>query len=496
MEAKSMKNSLSLQIFNKLFDDLDGHQKRLISYTCTAKLMGEEPKTCVNCNQPGILVVRLAQEIRWCCSYQYRECPTELEKERLAQEFFGKIYSKLTRYEVRQITCQMKYGARNAMYNSEIRKKRDEAYSKIDRKEVQRKMEGTNLKHFGVKNVMHNPEIKRRQEQGIIDATGYKHALQSPECQKKKTQTMIERFGVPHAMQNEEVKLRLKNYFQRTWGGHPMRNPEVRALQSSTFLANYTESYNLQRISTCRQKYGVDNPMQFQPFLDARKETDFRKYGCWFVETEMFQKKKTQTMIERFGVPHAMQNEKLFNQARETCTKTYGFPYATQSERVQENTKITCNRRYGVDYPNQAESVKALIRKTCFEHYGFSSHMQSPEFLSTLNLFRSKPFTLPSGQIINLQGCEPEVLKDLLKCFDEKEIVSHPKLAIKYWHPGQKRWAYYHPDFYVPYLNWIFEAKSTWWLNGNGGYSELMQINLAKRKACLEQGYKFNFILR
>jgi hypothetical protein len=47
----------------------------------------------------------------------------------------------------------------------------------------------------------------------------------------------------------------------------------------------------------------------------------------------------------------------------------------------------------------------------------------------------------------------------------------------------------YYPDFYIKSTNTIIEVKSAW------TYENWKEKNLAKQKACLEQGFKFEFII-
>ena len=47
----------------------------------------------------------------------------------------------------------------------------------------------------------------------------------------------------------------------------------------------------------------------------------------------------------------------------------------------------------------------------------------------------------------------------------------------------------YYPDFYIPKYNLIIEIKSMYYYNLH------TEMNLAKQKACIEQGYNFIFII-
>lgn len=105
-----------------------------------------------------------------------------------------------------------------------------------------------------------------------------------------------------------------------------------------------------------------------------------------------------------------------------------------------------------------------------------------------------KEFILPSGKMIKLQGYEPQVLDDLLNYFLEEDIVHGAKNinnevgSINYFYKEKER--RYYPDFYIKSLNMIIEVKSMW------TYNMWIEKNLLKKRACLEMGLNFEFVIR
>jgi hypothetical protein len=102
-------------------------------------------------------------------------------------------------------------------------------------------------------------------------------------------------------------------------------------------------------------------------------------------------------------------------------------------------------------------------------------------------------FELPSGCIIKLQGYEPQILEQLLKRYDEEDIIIGVKNInkeigkISYFYDKKER--RYYPDFYIKSTNTIIEVKSQW------TFSKWKDKNLAKEQACLKQGFNFEFII-
>ena len=107
--------------------------------------------------------------------------------------------------------------------------------------------------------------------------------------------------------------------------------------------------------------------------------------------------------------------------------------------------------------------------------------------------FQYKEFEFPSGRIVKLQGYEPQVLKQLLKTFSEEDIVCEVKNInqeigiIKYMFENNNHT--YYPDFYVKSTNTIIEVKSQW------TFDKHKEKNLAKKQACVQQGFNFEFVI-
>jgi hypothetical protein len=146
-----------------------------------------------------------------------------------------------------------------------------------------------------------------------------------------------------------------------------------------------------------------------------------------------------------------------------------------------------CQRRFDAHH---SDEFRNKIRLTSIEHW------KNPEYAYNVlrGMGKYKDFALPSGKLVKLQGYEPQVLIELLKLYEEDDIV----IGIKEMHLNLGRIKYlmldgtehtYYPDFYIKSTNTIIEVKSAW------TYENWKEKNLAKQKACLEQGFKFEFII-
>jgi hypothetical protein len=240
---------------------------------------------------------------------------------------------------------------------------------------------------------------------------------------------------------------------------------------SSNLNPSLNPSIVKRRMQTFLENFGVTNPCKSQEIRDKINLTCQKKYG----------------------ENSPMCSPEIIRKRTATCLDKYGVENVTQSEMMQAKTKQTCLEKYGVPFSFQAESTKRSIRETCLKRYGVENAAQNPlihEKTMQSGMAR-KCFVLPSGREIRLQGYEPQALKSLLSGgFSEGDFEfdykKHP--AIWYSHLGKRR--RYFPDFYFPRIKQFFEVKS------NYTFTSEKDQNLAKRKACIDAGYNFNFLIR
>ena len=218
--------------------------------------------------------------------------------------------------------------------------------------------------------------------------------------------------------------------------------------------------------------------------------------------------KYNNSMIDKYGVPWPMQSKALVNKSQETCVTKYGVTSFTKtdqfkiqmSEKYQNETiekreiRLDKNRKtniekYGVDWFSKTELFGEKCKRVWFENYGVEHPSQSSIVAEkTLGGYKKSwhEYTLPSGKIIKLQGYEPQVFDELLKIYNENEILYKKGSVPQIWYidKNNKRHRYF-PDFYIPKDNLIIEVKSTF------TYNKELEKNLLKEKSAREGGYNF-----
>ena len=113
---------------------------------------------------------------------------------------------------------------------------------------------------------------------------------------------------------------------------------------------------------------------------------------------------------------------------------------------------------------NKSKKCFIKIIQTNIIKYGFAHSSQNTDVMlkTQKNSKKYKKYTMPSGEIRNVQGYEPFALRDLVKNYKEEEIKTERKdiPRIKYIINDKER--YYFPDIYIPHERKIIEVKSTW----------------------------------
>ena len=187
--------------------------------------------------------------------------------------------------------------------------------------------------------------------------------------------------------------------------------------------------------------------------------------------------------------------------------ESHGFTIVTQENEyinASKKVKALCPKKHPCNVLRDRllkgcscckECGKESRVKTLNERYGVSHVMHYPPFVKKAmeSSYRTSSYTFPSGAKVLYQGYENYCLDELLRIgIAEMQIVSQfdrenftaTVPVIEYIFEGERK---YYPDFYIPHLNLIIEVKSEY------TFTYSLDKNFAKRIACLEQGYNFEF---
>ena len=174
-----------------------------------------------------------------------------------------------------------------------------------------------------------------------------------------------------------------------------------------------TDDYKRKSKETCLKKYGVEYITQTADHkktlnrspevYDKIKESQIKKYGDLYVNTDDYKRRSTETNIKKYKVEFPSQaksvkekikktikqryrNENYFLtddfkcKSKETCLEKYGVEYYQQTEEFKEKSKQTNNERYGNENYFLTDDFKYKSKETCIDRYGVEHYAQSEDW--------------------------------------------------------------------------------------------------------------------
>jgi hypothetical protein len=164
-----------------------------------------------------------------------------------------------------------------------------------------------------------------------------------------------------------------------------------------------------------------------------------------------------------------------------------------KAKKESANSKVSIDMRNStvIEKYGSWENFRKMQSKIFFEKYGVENPMQLEEHFHTQQKCAKKlKKTVVDGKEISYQGFELLAIHKLIEEGYEIADILNGKGEVPnfIYHFENKRRRYY-PDIFIPKDNRIIEVKSKW------TYERELDKNLAKRKAALDGGYKFDFYI-
>jgi hypothetical protein len=173
--------------------------------------------------------------------------------------------------------------------------------------------------------------------------------------------------------------------------------------------------------------------------------------------------------------------------------KKHGVKNISQTPQWREKVRATNLERRGVEWNTQSTDFLLAFKNASIKKYGVPHPKQSTNNFekSHYHTFKLKEYIFPSGKKINVQGYEPQAIDQLLKIYSELDLIIgnrsiENKIGKIFYKYNGKSHRYY-PDIFLIPENKIIEVKSAYTYNKN------IEINLAKREACILAGFNFEF---
>jgi hypothetical protein len=240
-------------------------------------------------------------------------------------------------------------------------------------------------------------------------------------------------------------------------------------------------------VKTSLERFGTESPLQNKDILQKVRKTNKERYGdeCLlkldFIKEKIeqtnlknlgtknpFQNKEVQikaqnTKIQIYGVKAPLQNKDIKHKMEETNILRYGSKNVFQNEEIKEKSRQTLIKNTGFNHNSKTPEFKEKFKQTMLQNYGVTHNMHVPEIAEkcSKSAYKRKEIVKSNGEIIYLQGFEPQAYEILLKSYNEDEIITDNKLTPEiWWYDSIIKYHRYYPDFYIPKDNLIIEIKS------------------------------------
>lgn len=273
---------------------------------------------------------------------------------------------------------------------------------------------------------------------------------------EKRKATVMARYGVTNVAQTDSVKDKLRITTAATADIRTAKTKQTNLKNHGVESTNSLQSVKDKKKAAFVEKYGVDHQLKI-PEVAA-----------------VVSRKNSENSIERLA------------KASVTKLEIYGDGNYNNRNKYKE----TCLEKFGVENPSQNAEVHQKKIDTCMKNYGVQYPQQDPDIFrkQQQGRFTLEEYIFPSGNKIMIQGYEPIAMDMLLReGYNENDFSFSNIPVIDFIFDGTSR--KYYPDFFIPEENLLIEVKSTW------TYEQHKEKNLAKQRACLEQGYRFRFMI-
>jgi uncharacterized OB-fold protein len=227
----------------------------------------------------------------------------------------------------------------------EVRRTLVAASASVDKAQRLRKMEATNRRRYGVRNVSQSAEVQKNKRDHQLAKYGVAHHSQRPEIAEKMSRAWDQKtvqFYTERAAQSAAT------YKKRTGYTHNMRNPDLMEARIQKSLIDW----------------GVENPASSPEVRDKINDTWESRYGYReiFASPEV-RAKIRRTLIQRYGVENPMGHAPFIRQIQEqrkNPVRYKGETYYVDSS-LEADCLVRLKDRYEEVYTQYDDRYPALL---------------------------------------------------------------------------------------------------------------------------------------
>ena len=221
-----------------------------------------------------------------------------------------------------------------------------------------------------------------------------------------------------------------------------------------------------------------------------REQTMIERYGvAHALESKQFVEKAEQTQLERYGVKHAAQNEDIKKRTQQQFFEKHGVRTPFELPDFQEKATNTCLKKYGVKFTSQIPGRTEKMQATNLKRYGSKAPIGNPEISARFQADMMERFGVPYYCMTD--ECRRKQRRTI-SSVNKKFMAKLEDVGLECIPEGVKlnRFSY---DVYVPSLNTVIEINPTYTHNmyGNHWGTKLpKEYHRDKTKLAREHGYR------
>ena len=368
-------------------------------------MANRKPKKCEYC---GKEYIPKSNNSKYCPGPHYATCPICGKKFQITNEwYYAHPIKSCSSYEcrkkAREKTSLERYGITAPGNNPEARKKASNTmmerlgvpYAMMS-EDVRKKSEKTIIEKYGVDNVSKNEDIKKKRRETVLKRYNGIYPFNSEEVRQKQRETLIQHYGVPCAFSSPEIREKSRRTMQKRYNvDHYIQDPNNRKHMQDTIERRYgvREAFSSKQIrdkskETWLEKYGVDNPGKSKKLNMKAIQTRKERYPVY--EGSSIQKKYTETMMKKYGVPYSC----LLPSAQSKYTKSkanYEFLTYLQDNGIdvhETDMEFHIGRRsYDFKIP---ESDILIELDPTYTHNALGNHFNRHGMTTTYHLMKTK----------------------------------------------------------------------------------------------------------
>jgi hypothetical protein len=231
------------------------------------------------------------------------------------------------------------------------------------------------------------------------------------------------------------------------------------------------ESLPKQKI-TMLQKYGVEHASQNEEIRKKIKNGFIEKYGVDNPsKLDEVKEKQKKTNLEKYGVAYIVHNEESKEKMISTNIKKYGFGCCLQNKEIKNKVKETNLQKFGTVNPSQTQEAKNKLKETNMKKYGVCYPLQNKEIMKncqetnmkkygfincTMNeeVQNKKKITMVKKYGVEYPSQNKEIRNKIIKTYIEKYGFENPMQNPEIADKSSKN-SYYIKDFVCPSGNII-----------------------------------------